>query len=217
MNNLVKNVFITSTILLAASSSVAARYDSGMFARIDAGYGVSHRMGTYLNNGGYGPLEGNKLKNSNKSATFGVALGFQYSSEITFEISYLSLPKAKATIEGYSNSYELTSNALMASFVYYIPTTFAFRPFVSAGMGLGKAKLKSLTGTNSATNITNEGMLKRTGSAYQLSAGLSFPVSISTSVEVKYRYTALSGKPGGKEVGQRSMAHAGLFSLKMNF
>ena len=215
MSNFIKKAFIASTILLSTSPALA-RYDSGFFGRVDLGYGISQKFGTTASSA-IGPYSGVAMKNSNKSSTYGAALGFHYSSEIAFELAYWSFPKAKTTVFGTSSKYELTSHALMGNITYYIDAGFVFRPFFSIGMGFGKSRLQYTAGANPQAHSQASTSYKRMGAAYQLGAGASFPISNDISFEARYRYHYISGKPGGVAVGQRTFGHSALISAKISF
>ena len=207
MNNFLKTTIITSTIALFSSTAMAARFDEGMFIRADVGLGINTK---FTSDAAFTPK-------SYKGSTYGMAVGFFYSSEIAFDLSYASYAKAKVAIaSGSTTQSELTSASLLATVTYYINTGFTAKPFLYVGMGLGKARFID------ANN--NGARLKRVGAGYQLGAGFSFPVSHNIAVELRYRFNYISGKPGGfkyrngkNQTSQRAFGHSGLLSAKVNF
>lgn len=218
MSNLLKNIVLASAVLASANSAYA-RFDSGLFMRLDLGYGVNEKLKPTANNG-LGPYAGFGTKNSDKSVVWGGALGFHYSSEIAFDLSYTTFPTAKATLEGKTNTYKLTAHGFLVNVTYYLDAHFKFKPFVYAGMGFAKSRYQHSPGSNPATASPypkSASSDTRTGAAYNLGVGMAMPIANNISIEAKYRYHYLSGKPGGMAAGQRDFGHSGFISAKVNF
>ena len=218
MPNMLKKFLIASTILVSANSAFA-RFDSGLFLRLDLGYGVNEKFKP-TDGSGLGPYNGFSLKNSNKGVVWGGAFGFHYSSEIAFDITYTTFPTTKATIIGNSDTYKLSSHAFMFNGTYYIDAHFKFRPFVYAGIGFAKSRYEYSPGNlpSQKSPYPRVGTADtRTGMAYNLGLGVAMPIANNVSIEAKYRYHYLSGKAGGAKKGQRDFGHSGIVSAKINF
>jgi len=218
MSNLLKKILIASTILVSADAALA-RFDSGLFMRLDLGYGVNEKFKP-TDASGLGPYNGFNLKNSNKGVIWGGSLGFHYSSEIAFDLTYTTFPTTKTTLVGNSNTYKLTAHGFLMNVTYYMDANWKFRPFIYAGMGFAKSRYEYTEGNlpsqqspypRASTSDT------RTGLAYNLGVGFAVPISNNVSVEARYRYHYLSGKAGGVKKGQRDFGHSGIVSAKINF
>ncbi len=119
------------------------------------------------------------------------ALGHGYPNGLRaeLEVAYRSNDADKIDVRGisYEASGDITSLSVLLNGYYDFRVNPRFTPYVGAGIGFANVSIDSLHG-----GPVDLGNHDDTVFAYQLSAGLEFPIMPSASIDLMYRFFATS-------------------------
>ncbi len=139
------------------------------------------------------------------SAVLGGKLGVRMSPMFRAELDldYLTSANVKTAFphEAGSASANLTSLAVFFNGYLDFPQLppgllGAFRPFAMAGIGFANEDLGKISGTMGGRPVTISG-ISRADFAYDIGAGLAYPVAPRLTAELQYRYMDLGSLRGG--------------------
>jgi len=119
-----------------------------------------------------------------------VAIGYKHETQrIEGEVSYQQNDFDKVSYLGDGTKADGDISALTFLFNYYfdIPTKFALKPFITAGIGVSRIDVNDLSFSDISESEFND---HDTVLAYQFGIGASIALSESVDVELKYRYFA---------------------------
>jgi opacity protein-like surface antigen len=172
-----KKICVTGLALIlmlggVASSAAAAPYLSGSFGLVSASdttlSGETSTTGDLSMDSGFGFLAavGNNFD------------GLRGEAEIAYRINDL---KKNSSVPA---TGDISSLAVLGNLLVDLPISERVRPFLGAGMGLAK-----IEGNSNNLNNANDTVF-----AYQLLAGIGFPLTHITTLDLQYRYFA-TGNP----------------------
>ncbi len=147
------------------------------------------------------------------SGIFGGKIGINLNPTIRTELNvdFLSSATAKIAFRDDPTSRQsgnLTSLAVLFNGYLDFPTLLGpFRPFAMAGIGFASNNLGKLSGTL-AGRPASIGSISHTGFAYDIGAGLSYPVAPRLTADLQYRYMDLGAVQGGSTVAINGTARS---------
>jgi opacity protein-like surface antigen len=193
----------------AASAQVMSKaLSAGPYFRVEAGYAWGRDAELRDENSSLGVICGNaacsvpgKLNDIGNSSVFGAAIGYRVHPKIRAELALgyrpgFELDDADAHAPPTSFKADIRSLNVMLNGYYDFDAAGPWKPFVSAGVGYARNKLKTIAATNpgaGTANLANFSMAGDTeGSfAWSLGVGASYAYTNRVSLELAYRYVDL--------------------------
>ena len=211
-----KHVLMTTACLVLCATPSVAADQNGLYARITAGWNISQDQD-------FSTLGGNIDTALDSGYALSAALGHDYGhirGEIELSYRENEVDSHKLSGATVANSTgETSALALMANGYYDFDTQTKITPYVGAGLGFARVDVKDYAG--GGNNDVADG--DETVFAYQVIAGLEYPVTARTSVTGEYRYFATTdvdidtnlGGAQGSDVNYDN--HSILLGVKHNF
>jgi len=214
MERLVNAAGLASGALLFAMSVMPASaqpvFPAGMYIGAEAGLGI-HAGNAVSDNpdsehcifcGTSEPLS------IADSAVLGGKIGFRMNPVLRAEldVDYLTSASVKTAFPGEAGSMSANLTSFAVLFNGYLdfpdlpPGLFGpFRPFLLAGIGFANNDPGKISGTMNRLPTTISG-ISRTDFAYDVGAGLAYPLAPRLAADLQYRYMDLGSLRGGTTV-----------------
>jgi opacity protein-like surface antigen len=190
-----------------ASAQMMSQSLSSPYFRVEAGYAFA-RDAELRDNGGSGIICGNancsapgQLNDVGNSAMIGAAVGYRVHPKVRAELAAgyrggFELDDADAHSPPTSFKGDIRSWNVMLNAYYDFEAAGPWKPFVSAGVGYAKNKLRTISATNPGAgtgNLANFSLSGDTegGFAWSLGVGAAYAYTNRLTLDVAYRYVDL--------------------------
>ena len=219
-----------STIISIAFQTPAKAQDGSFYLRLEGGASFASDANLHDNGDGIttaclaeGASCGGKLNKLGTAGVFGVGVGYSFVSWLQTDVTfnYRTGYSLNDSDQGAPNSthYHADINSYSAmlnnTFVYKIPDFFA-SPFVGFGVGMNYVDVGRVSYVDGSAPPSTGSIAggARVNFAWQVAAGLEFPLTNALSVTTSYRYfdggTLATGNKGGTDSVVGSFQYPGM-------